>query len=338
MARGFWTGLGHGGALSAGVLVLLALAWPLPRPGSGTGAQLLPGEAAAPDVAAATLPAVEAKPDIVSEPDEGLATATPTAAPPVVDPPAASGPAATPSAAAPEDTGPATAAASDTATAPEAQAVGLPVGSEFGRGSDVAPRLPAPLTAPDSGLRQSDAPAVSAPAAEPLPVAITGTPERPEAVRSQPDAPRPASVDDAPGVGRPPAADLPGFAAAPGLVAGSDRDAAPLTLPEPMPAVRSDPESDAQPETAAATSDLAVSRPDLPAVAVKPAPEPSSEAATRPEATASVPASAGSGQRETEVVEAPRAAPAAPGLRSPALDLSLPPDLSDLRRGAVASE
>ena len=146
-------------------------------------------------------------------------------------------------------------------TDPVAEAVALPVGSEFGRGGDVAPRPPAPLAPgrPD----QAEAPAVAAPPSEPAPVAITAAEPRPKPA-DEGDGPvqgAPAVGEDAPRLDRPAALPQPTALAAPGRTVADAPDAAP-SIP-----------------------------PDQPA-----------------------------GQ-----------APATPGLPAPALDLSLPPDLSDLQ-------
>ncbi|WP_237168584.1 hypothetical protein [Paracoccus shandongensis] len=144
-------------------------------------------------------------------------------------------------------------------TDPVAEAVDLPVGSEFGRGGDVVPSAPAPLAPgrPD----QPEAPAVMAPTSEPVPVAITAAEPRPQPA-GQGDGPVqgiPAAGEDAPDLDRPAALPQPAILAAPGRTVADAPDAAPA-IPGDQPA-----------------------------------------------------------------------SPAAPGLPAPALDLSLPPDLSDLQ-------
>ncbi len=200
MARGFWTGLLHGGVVSIAAVAALSLAAPVPQ-----------GE-----------------PEPVAEP----APATPQPAP----------------APRPSD-------------APQAEAVDLPVGSEFGRGGDVAPLRPAPLAPgrPD----QAEAPAVAAPTSEPAPVAVTAAEPRPKP-SGEGDGPvqgPPAAGEDAPQLDRPAALPQPVALVAPGRTVADTPDAAP-SVPLDQPAA---------------------------------------------------------------------SAPATPGLPAPALDLSLPPDLSDLQ-------
>lgn len=179
MARGFWTGLLHGGAVSIAALAALSLAAPVPQ----------------------------------AERD------------------------------------------------PVAEAVDLPVGSEFGRGGDVVPRVPAPLAPgrPDG----AEAPAVAAPASEPAPVAVTAAEPRPRPA-GEGDGPvqgAPAAGEDAPRLDRPAALPQPAAPAAPGRTVADAPDAVPSIPPD------------------------------------RPAAPP----------------------------------PATPALSAPALDLSLPPDLSDLQ-------
>ncbi|TJZ82276.1 hypothetical protein [Paracoccus hibiscisoli] len=138
--------------------------------------------------------------------------------------------------------------------------VGLPVGSEFGRGGDLTPRLPAPNAA---GPRIDTRPAaVPAPEGEPAPVAVTGDTARPETLADDriPAQDQPPAVDDAPGLTLPQAAPR-----------------TQLSVPQPMAGPVQDDTPRIAPDSAAAPDD----RPAMP---------------------------------------------------SPALDLSLPPDLTDLRR------
>lgn len=144
------------------------------------------------------------------------------------------------------------------AAAPRAGTVDLPVGSEFGRGGDVAPMVPAPL--PTGRPVQPEAPAVVAPTAEPAPVAVTAADPRP-----QPAGEHDGPVQDAPAVGE----DAPDL----------DRPAA-LAVP---------------------------TAPIMPGRAMADAPD------------------------AAPVVPTDRDAVPTPGLPAPALDLSLPPDLSDLQ-------
>ncbi|MDB6179422.1 hypothetical protein PAF17_18210 [Paracoccus sp. Z330] len=238
MARGFWTGLGHGMVLSAALLAVLSLVVPMP----------------------------EDMKQPVPEPAQGQA--------------------------APEDADSVSAGSSDAESrrmapvdTPEAAAVDLPIGSEFGRGGDVAPRVPTPLAAPSAGSGPRDAPAVGAPAAEPAPVAVTGDNERPqtqdETGIAAPTAPQ--SGTDTPELTRPAALDAPVLNAAPGMAVTAGRD----ELPRSGFIFDNVPAADPRPQNPQDPAD-----PDM--------------------------AEAG------ETLQAPR-------LPSPGLDLSLPPDLTELR-------
>lgn len=243
MARGFWTGVVHGGALSAGLLAVLAILLPVPP-------RVPPQTAAQVDDAAPAGEADAARPDA-----------------PVVD---------------------------------------LPVGSEFARGGDVTPRLPAPLALPPDRVDQAEAPAVSAPAAEPAPVAVTSDVQRPVAPDpgpTRPDAPAPV---DAVEFDRPGALELPAMSELPGFAGAGAADELPqespvaeaLPAPDPLPEPEPLPEPGPQPEP-------------------EPQPEPQREPGPQP---------------EPEPLPVPgRAAPVAP-------DLSLPPDFSDLRPGGRAGD
>ncbi|WP_347138534.1 hypothetical protein [Paracoccus sp. SSK6] len=215
MARGFWTGLLHGGVVSVLAVAALSLAAPLPQPD----------------------PALPPAPAVV----------------PVAPQPA-----------------PALAPVPQPGDAPQAGAVDLPVGSEFGRGGDVAPRLPVPLATdrPD----QAEAPAVMAPTSEPAPVALTAADPRPQPAGDGggPVQGAPSAGEDAPRLDRPAALPQPTALAAPDRAAADAPDAAPAV--------------------------------------------PAEEPAPIPPATA---------QPEQQIPT--------PGLPAPVLDLSLPPDLSDLQ-------
>ncbi|SNT71664.1 hypothetical protein [Paracoccus seriniphilus] len=245
MARGFWTGLGHGAALSAGLLAVMSVV--IPMSDENNTNETPAGIASRPDEAADSADANAARP----APSE-------TAAPPAAD-------------------------------APLAGAVDLPVGSEFGRGDDIAPRQPAPLAAPSARSGPRDAPAVAAPAAEPAPVAITGDNERPQ---TQDDPRQPAQItasgsSEGPELTRPAALDSPVLNVAPQMAISAEQDQTPETrfVFEERPA----PE---EPKPVAA--------------------------ATAPRQPAASPAVEDGAER-------------APAMPSPGLDLSLPPDLSDLR-------
>lgn len=264
MARGFWTGVVHGGLLSAAALAGLSLLAPAPWRNQTAPAPEAQSEAA-PAIAATPEPAVTPPADQAVPPDQSSSAETMPA---------------------------------ETSDAPLAAAVDLPVGSEFGRGGDVAPRLPAPLAVPASRMDQTEAPAVSAPAAEPAPVAITGPVERPEARMPGGNlTPTPMPEGEAaPDFARPSVLDAPSLVTAPDMAGASDPD----QIPEARPVAA-----------------------DQPGIAPEPAPEigPETDSAAAPEPATQVPA-AGS---------APVPVTATPARPSSAPDLSTPPDLSELR-------
>lgn len=180
---------------------------------------------------------------------------------------------------------------------PAAAAVELPVGSEFARGGDIAPVLPAPLASRSERPSQSEAPAVVAPAAEPAPIALSEPVGRPEAPATDGGL-SPAALpgpEESPAIRRPEQIAPPAVAALPGFAAQSTPDRAAVT-----------------PSSAA------------PPAMMPPAVTPPADAAPNPPAIAAIPA---------PVVVPPQPLPpaAAPLMPAPALDLSLPPDLSDLR-------
>lgn len=348
MARGFWTGLGHGAVLSAAGLALLSLLLPLPSAVDETSTQV---EETAPLVDTDTneVPLSDATADEVEQdPDQ---QATPSAPDSVAaDPAMAAAGSQTAS-----DTSDAAVGGGDQAnddqaaqTQPDAAAVDLPVGSEFGRGGDVTPRLPDPLTPPGGRMDLSDAPAVSAPAAEPAPVAITDTGERPDTLdaASDPGQSAPEAGGDAPDLARPGALEAPSVAKAPSFGQADRPDtapspAAPAEAPEDTDGATSvdadDAPVDTRPGDATPTADAddpvessqvsaeTVGETDTPDDSSDPAPaaaDPAPPAVTVEQNLVEAP--------ETEVAE-PSDPAIAPGLPAPALDLSLPPDLSDLR-------
>lgn len=270
MAGGFLKGLMHGGLL--GVVALAGLSMLLPLP----GAQDRDGGAEPKVSAAASVPAAADPTPAAPAPGPESVAPERTAPEPAALEPAASA----------QD--PAPAVDLPGGAAPDADAVGLPVGSEFGRGGDVAPRLPAPQSASPRAL--GDPVAVPAPAAEPAPVALTADKVRPETLADDrmPAQTLPQDGGAAPGLTLP--------QTAPGSAAGSDALRA-VPLPDQGPG------QDAAPLILPATDD------ETPGGDVTPT--------NAPEADADAP---------------PPDAPPAPGLPSPALDLSLPPDLTDLRR------
>lgn len=128
----------------------------------------------------------------------------------------------------------------DGSARPRVGAVDLPVGSEFARGGDIAPVLPAPLSQSPARQGQAEAPAVSAPAAEPAPVAVTTDAIRPDADRrgapATPPAPDPVEGVDLfrPGSTQRPAfmqADHPGSAEADELPASGPIVSRPIDQP-----------------------------------------------------------------------------------------------------------
>lgn len=183
MARGFWTGLLHGGVAGIAALAAFSLAAPLPQQ----------------EPEAATKPApVEVQPAPAPQPD------------------------------APQPSAP------RTSDAPQAGTVDLPVGSEFGRGGDAAPRLPAPLAV--ERPVQPEPPAVMAPSSEPAPVAVTAADPRPRPADDG-DGPvqtAPAAAEDAPQLDRPAVLSQPVALTAPDRAMADAPDAAPA-MPLDLP-------------------------------------------------------------------------------------------------------
>lgn len=224
MARGFWKGLLHGGALGVVALAALSLAAPLPEPPQ-------------PYVDLSEPPAPESQPEPQSQPeavpDAPAEVAVVTPVPVTVPKEPAPAPVAQPP-------------APEANTGPDATTVDLPVGSEFGR-ADVAPVLPGPLTVPE-GRSVSDAPAVSAPAAEPSPVAVTAADPRPDAqvgTNNGPDRPQPAEGEVAPTLDLPAMQAAPDIASLPGMDAAGQADLSPL-----LPAMAQEPAPQAPVEQA----------------------------------------------------------------------------------------
>lgn len=231
MARGFWTGVVHGGLLSAAALAGLSLLAPVPWRNQTAPAPKAQSEAAP-----------KAQPDAQPEAAPAIA-ATPE---PAVTPPADQ---AVPS----DQASSAETMPAETPDAPLAAAVDLPVGSEFGRGGDVAPRLPAPLAVPAARMDQTEAPAVSAPAAEPAPVAITGPVERPEARMPGGNlTPTPMPEGEAaPDFARPSVLDAPSLVTTPDMAGASDPDQIPEARPvaADQPGIAPEPAPEIGPET-----------------------------------------------------------------------------------------
>ncbi|MDQ1899277.1 hypothetical protein RAH32_02310 [Paracoccus sp. WLY502] len=214
MARGFWTGLLHGGVVGIAALAVLSLAAPVPQPEPAT-----PQPA---ELQSAEPQQVEPQP-IEPQPAE-----------PQPPEPRRSEPQ-------PDD-------------APQAGEVDLPVGSEFGRGGDAAPRLPAPLVSERPAL--SETPAVIAPPSEPAPPAVTEAEPRPQPTGEQ-DGPVQAAPDageNAPQLERPALLAQPSLPAVPGRAMADAPDAAPA-MPLDLPGA-------AAPDLPAPTLDLSLP-PDL---------------------------------------------------------------------------
>ena len=124
----------------------------------------------------------------------------------------------------------------------------LPVGSEFGRAGDLAPRAPAPIRPTDSD-RATEPMAVTAPVAEPAPRPVTHDNARPDALAGDriPAPSQPAPVDAAPELQLPGvAADAPMSRSLPGLAFDTPQDSLPNLAaipdateaqPEPAPAM-----------------------------------------------------------------------------------------------------
>jgi hypothetical protein len=245
MTRGFSSGLVHGIVLGAACLLALSLAFPMSGDEPAPRHEPIAPPAAQPAAAAATHPET---PEPAPEP-----------------------------------------AASDSQTpdhsahqTPSAAQVDLPVGSEFGRGGDVLPILPAPLSSFENGIGQAEAPAVSAPAAEPAPVAVIGENHRPETSRQgmAQDLAAPEPGGASPDLETPDVLTRPGQQPAPLMGEQGGQDALPARM-------------------TAATADAAP-----------------------PQAVSPPAADTGRGDADT---------PQAPAMPAPTPDLSLPPDLSDLR-------
>lgn len=173
---------------------------------------------------------------------------------------------------------PALGVASGAVEARDPLSMALPAGSEFGRGGDMAPRLPAQRSAAPREAREPVA--VPAPRTEPAPLAIRDDNLRPE-IAAEGQGPTPSPPGEAEG-------------------------ASLLTLPGAASATRRE-DSPAVP-----LADPGAGRDALPRIAVDSVtPEPAPLRPNDPQPTPSTPT---------------------PGLPVPALDLSLPPDLTDLRR------
>ncbi|MBK4215934.1 hypothetical protein JJJ17_08365 [Paracoccus caeni] len=287
MARGFLKGLVHGVALSGAALTVVSLAVPPSRQDRPTEEQVTAAEA--PPVTEAQ---EQSQPDIeVGVGDAPVVVMSETAEQAVAAPEtemAASSPVVAP-------VSPQTAAVSE----PLASAVDLPVGSEFGRGGDVLPVMPEPLTLPDAARRQAEPQAVWAPVTELAPTAVSAEGARPSAPEKDAEQRQKAEAE---------------------VASQIDRPTATATL-------RSDPPAADAPNAVRDVPGLGrVGGPDLlpnKSMVLLRAVE-SQPVATMIDAVAE--AESGS------VGAAGRSAlPGTPRLPSPMPDLSLPPDLSELR-------
>ena len=305
MARGFWTGLFHGGVVSGAALAALSLLSPMPK-GDEPPAEAAPSEVVAP-AETVTTPPQEAPPKAIA-PQEARPE------------PAATAEAQTDTQPDAQPQPPSESVADRSERSPSAGAVDLPVGSEFGRGGDVAPQMPSPLAVPDGRMAPAEAPAVSAPAAEPAPVTVTGDNRRPQTEQAEgPALTVPEDGGAAPDLSRPDALALPDAPAMPqmgGVEAQDDAPARPAET-EPQPAPSAETNAETATETEGATGSVEVASPASDAATnegdnVPQPPQPAAEDASEDDA-------------QTDL-------PAAPSLPSPSLDLSLPPDLSDLRK------
>lgn len=195
---------------------------------------------------------------------------------------------------------------------PLAAEVDLPVGSEFARGTEVAPELPAPSAPPVATM--TDAPAVMAPAGEPLPAPAT-------------DAPRPEFGDSAPVLSA--QAEQQNDVVAPEVLPG----AAPQTpTPEAPLAPEGDrmlaalPNPDLPPSgDAPAVEDISIveeTAPDLTTPAIDLAVVPAEPAQIAPPE----PATSDAPETPDQTTRSASAAPA----DLPGIDLSLPPTLSQI--------
>lgn len=194
------------------------------------------------------------------------------------------------------------------ARGPAADRLDLPVGSEFGRAGDLPPLVPGSASG-SAPARSGAAPAIAAPEAD------AGAAPRLDAPTALPE-----TLPDA------------GAPAQPAPDAGGDSPA--LALPEDRPAVAAPAAAPALPalQQGSAPDD----GPRLPAPDLAPDAAPAVPAAAPGDDLPEAPAPEQGGQVQRTPAQTSPAqtspAPTSPPLPSPALDLSLPPDLSDLRR------
>ena len=214
-------------------------------------------------------------------------------------------------------------ALADAPDAPAAAVLPLPVGSEFARGTDIQPSVPQPLQAPAPAM-QAGPPVAVLPTAEPAPALAAALSS---AAADQPAAPPREAAAPASPQAPAPVADEPDLPLAPTPEAA---------IPVPPPGKVLTPALDRRPELASppdfTAERAAQSEPPAP---IADAPTNSSDSmAAAPAATAPNPVGA-----DADAAAPDRAAPAtenpapatAPALPQPGLDLSTPPDLTDLR-------
>ncbi|MBC9245473.1 hypothetical protein H4P12_01810 [Paracoccus sp. 11-3] len=336
MTSGFWKGLLHGGLISAGALAVLSLVSPMPQPADAPVDQPVEpvgsAETGTTGLAEQSRPADQGAADgpekmngaLESGSGDEIATAPEPAAPALVDVP-------------PVDPEPLAAPDDDVAgrpgEAPVASAVDLPVGSEFGRGGDRLPNLPTPLDVPQGSMGQTEAPGVIAPAAEPAPVTIAVNDARPDAANAAPSALTTNDAEAAPEFDQPKVLAAPAAPSAPELSRAAQPDSVPdmsafSGVSETFSAViEDDPNVTVhviEPiEPAAARETEQGEAMTLPGTAPEPERVPMSEVSSEPEATVPV-------QQSQD--HAPDAdGPVSPPVASTSLDLSLPPDITELR-------
>lgn len=342
MTSGFWKGLLHGGLISVGALAVLSLVSPMPQQVDRAESSGESAEAVTPEPVENSSPTDQDVADAPAEVDAEEETV------PVED--VAAGAEATPPAAVeappPADPEPLAEVAPDAAEqpveAPVASAVDLPVGSEFGRGGDHLPNLPTPLDAPQASMGQTEAPGVIAPAAEPAPVTIAVNDARPEAADGAPSALATDDAEEAPEFAQPDVFAAPSAPAAPELAAPELSGAAQPDSAPDMSAfsgvadtfsavIENDPDVAVQviepAEQAAIRPSEQAEAIALPDAMPEPAPAAEPEVATEPEAVVAVPQSPDQGPRG----DVPAASPAASPAATTSLDLSLPPDITELR-------
>lgn len=238
MARSFWTGLLHGTVVGAFGLTALSLLAPLSE-GTVEPQPMTNGSDLHPDPPSGEVP----QPQSMSGND-----ATPDPSP---TQPVAKGITEEPE-----------------RNAPQAAAIDLPEGSDFGRGHEVAPVLPAQI---ESLSRQglSEPPAVAVPTAEPEPITATGADMRPDIVMPKDDFDHsvlsPSEGEEAPDINLPEPRITPQTGAAPGMSEAASQDRLPVLVPEDTgEGARAEPSENGR-ESQSFGDGSADSAPDMPA-------------------------------------------------------------------------